>query len=56
MITVATCSNAAEAELLHSLLADAGWLCVGFQAGDDPADCWLRALHRQRDRVVSRGD
>ena len=24
MITVATCSNAAEAELLHSLLADAG--------------------------------
>lgn len=24
MITVATCSNAAEAELLHSLLTDAG--------------------------------
>ncbi|ANF30430.1 hypothetical protein A0130_00900 [Leifsonia xyli] len=38
------------------VLADAGWLCVTFSAGDDPADSWQRALHRQRARVVSRGD
>ena len=38
------------------VLADAGWLCVTFRAGDDPAECWQRALHRQRARVVSRGD
>ena len=38
------------------VLGDAGWLCVTFAAGDDPAECWQRALHRQRARVVSRGD
>ncbi|MGO4299869.1 DUF58 domain-containing protein [Leifsonia sp. RAF41] len=38
------------------VLADAGWLCVTFEAGDDPADCWQRALRNQRARVVSRGD
>lgn len=38
------------------ILADAGWLCVTFQAGDDPADCWQRARRRQRAEVVSGGD
>jgi len=38
------------------VLIDAGWLCVTFAAGDDPAECWQRALHTQRARVVSRGD
>jgi hypothetical protein len=38
------------------VLADAGWLCVGFGAGDDPADCWQRALSRQRAGVVAGGD
>ncbi|WP_285117195.1 DUF58 domain-containing protein [Leifsonia sp. fls2-241-R2A-40a] len=38
------------------VLADAGWLCVSFAAGDDPAECWQRALRRQRAGVVSRGD
>ena len=32
-------------------LGDAGWLCVGFQAGEDPADCWLRALSARRSAV-----
>lgn len=36
------------------VLADAGWLCVGFSAGDDPADVWQRALDRQR-AVVGHG-
>ncbi|GAA1443323.1 DUF58 domain-containing protein [Leifsonia poae] len=30
------------------VLADAGWLCVPFRAGDDPADVWQQALARQR--------
>ncbi|MFF1633783.1 DUF58 domain-containing protein [Leifsonia sp. NPDC058248] len=30
------------------VLADAGWLCVPFGAGDDPADSWQQALVRQR--------
>ncbi|MFP3465028.1 DUF58 domain-containing protein [Leifsonia sp. SIMBA_070] len=38
------------------ILADAGWLCVRFEAGEDPAECWQRALHRQRSRVVPSGD
>ena len=38
------------------VLADAGWLCVTFAAGDDPAECWQRALRRQRAGVVARGD
>jgi hypothetical protein len=38
----------------EEVLADAGWLCVGFSAGDDPADVWQRALDRQR-AVVGHG-
>jgi uncharacterized protein (DUF58 family) len=38
------------------VLADAGWLCVVFEAGDDPAECWQRALRRQRTVVIARGD
>ncbi|WP_374010862.1 DUF58 domain-containing protein [Leifsonia sp. LS-T14] len=38
------------------VLVDAGWLCVTFAAGDDPAECWRRALRTQRARVVSSGD
>ena len=38
------------------VLGDAGWLCVTFRAGDDPGQCWQRALHRQRATVVPRGD
>lgn len=38
------------------VLTDAGWLCVTFAAGDDPAECWQRALRRQRAGVVARGD
>ncbi|MDN4596496.1 DUF58 domain-containing protein [Leifsonia virtsii] len=38
------------------VLADAGWMCVRFEAGDDPADAWQRAVRRQREGVVSRGD
>jgi uncharacterized protein (DUF58 family) len=30
------------------VLAEAGWLCVPFAAGDDPADSWQQALVRQR--------
>jgi len=49
---VATSTPVEAAEVL----ADAGWLCVTFEPGDDPADCWQRALRNQRARVVSRGD
>ncbi|MGO4535609.1 DUF58 domain-containing protein [Leifsonia sp. 2MCAF36] len=52
---VAFVSSSTPAEVVE-VLADAGWLCVTFQPGDDPAGCWQRALRRQRDRVVSRGD
>lgn len=38
------------------VLADAGWMCVSFQAGDDPAECWRRAARRQRAGVADRGD
>lgn len=38
------------------VLADAGWMCVRFAAGDDPAEAWQRAVRRQRAGVVSRGD
>ena len=38
------------------VLADAGWLCVRFSAGDDPAECWQRALRRQRAGVGAGGD
>ncbi|MGO4594146.1 DUF58 domain-containing protein [Leifsonia sp. 2TAF2] len=38
------------------LLADAGWLTVTFAAGENPAECWQRALRRQRAGVVSGGD
>ncbi|WP_431276967.1 DUF58 domain-containing protein [Leifsonia poae] len=30
------------------VLADAGWLCVPFAAGDQPAECWQRAMQGQR--------
>jgi hypothetical protein len=52
---VAFVAESVPAEVVE-VLADAGWLCVTFRAGDDPAECWQRALHRQRSRVVSRGD
>ncbi|MBO1740497.1 DUF58 domain-containing protein [Leifsonia sp. TF02-11] len=35
----------------EDVLVDAGWLCVGFAEGDDPADVWQRALERQRAAV-----
>jgi uncharacterized protein (DUF58 family) len=43
--------GAAEVE---EVLGDAGWLCVPFAPGDDPAEAWQRAMRRQR-AVVSRG-
>lgn len=52
---VAFAGVSTPAEALE-VLADAGWLCVTFEAGDDPADCWQRALSRQRARVMTRGD
>jgi len=39
---------------VEDVLGDAGWLCVPFAAGDDPAECWQRALDRQR-AVVGHG-
>jgi uncharacterized protein (DUF58 family) len=33
------------------VLGDAGWLCVTFRAGEDPADCWQRALTARRSAV-----
>ncbi|KQR52752.1 hypothetical protein ASF88_14800 [Leifsonia sp. Leaf336] len=50
---VAFLGEGASAEA-GEVLADAGWLCVGFSAGDDPADVWQRALDRQR-AVVGHG-
>lgn len=44
---VAFVSDGAGAEV-DEVLADAGWLCVPFGEGDDPAECWQRALDRQR--------
>ena len=38
------------------VLADAGWLCVTYVAGDDPTACWQRALQRHRAGVLSGGD
>jgi hypothetical protein len=38
------------------VLADAGWLCVTYAAGEDPAACWQRALQRHRAGVLSGGD
>ncbi|CAM5290044.1 DUF58 domain-containing protein [Leifsonia shinshuensis] len=40
--------GAGAAPEVEEVLADAGWLCVPFAAGDDPAECWQRALDRQR--------
>lgn len=36
---------------VDDVLSDAGWLCVSFAAGDDPAECWRRALARARSAV-----
>lgn len=44
---VAFVSDGASSET-EDVLADAGWLCVGFSAGDDPAAIWQRALVHQR--------
>ncbi|MGH1548446.1 DUF58 domain-containing protein [Leifsonia poae] len=52
---VAFVAESVESDVVD-VLGDAGWLCVTFRAGDDPAECWLRAMHRQRARVVSGGD
>ena len=41
---------------VEEILGDAGWLCVPFEAGDDPAQTWRRAMRRQRAAVVSGGD
>jgi len=38
------------------VLADAGWTCVPFDRGDDPAECWRRAARRQRSGVAAHGD
>ncbi|QNE34514.1 DUF58 domain-containing protein [Leifsonia shinshuensis] len=50
---VAFIGETAGAEV-EEVLADAGWLCVPFSVGDDPAECWQRALDRQR-AVVGHG-
>ena len=36
--------GASRAAAVGDVLADAGWLCVPFAAGDDPADGWQQAL------------
>lgn len=36
---------------VEEVLTDAGWLCVPFAGGDDPADSWQRALGRRRAEV-----
>ena len=46
MITVATCSNAAEAELLHSLLTDAGIQAFLSSGMDGPPRLVARLLAR----------
>ncbi|MEO7023082.1 MAG: DUF58 domain-containing protein, partial [Leifsonia sp.] len=33
------------------VLMEAGWLCVPFSAGDEPAECWQRALHGQSSAI-----
>ncbi|KRC50799.1 hypothetical protein ASE16_07405 [Leifsonia sp. Root227] len=50
---VAFIGASAPAEV-EEVLTDAGWLCVPFAGGDDPADSWQRALGRRR-AEVSRG-
>lgn len=39
---------------VEEVLSDAGWLCVPFAGGDDPADSWQQALGRRR-AAVNRG-
>ncbi|WP_223690235.1 DUF58 domain-containing protein [Leifsonia poae] len=41
--------------VVAEVLTDSGWLCVPFTAGDDPAECWQRALRGQR-VVVQHGE
>lgn len=50
---VAFVGASAPADVVE-VLGDAGWLCVTFRAGEDPADCWQRALTARRS-VVQRG-
>lgn len=49
---VAFLASSVPAEV-EDVLGGAGWLCASFAAGDDPAECWQRALVRQR--AVSHG-
>jgi uncharacterized protein (DUF58 family) len=44
---VAFVAESAPADV-SEVLVDAGWLCVPFAAGDEPADCWQRAMQGQR--------
>ncbi|WP_348787469.1 DUF58 domain-containing protein [Leifsonia sp. NPDC080035] len=37
---------------VEEVLADAGWLCVSFETGADPAEAWQRAALRQRAAVT----
>ncbi|WP_085370362.1 DUF58 domain-containing protein [Leifsonia sp. NCR5] len=46
--------GASAPQEVEDVLADAGWLCVPFSGGDDPADSWQRALGRRR-AAVNRG-
>ncbi len=50
---VAFVGSSAPADVVE-VLSDAGWLCVGFRAGENPADCWQRALAGRR-AAVQRG-
>ena len=37
---------------VEEVLADAGWLCIPFAAGADPAEAWQRAALQQRAAVT----